>query len=200
MSVKVPSGFSLREGERPIWYGRRSFKSVIGYIIVGLLFLFFGGGLAAVRGVAAGFGVLLILVAIILFIIAPLRVVATEYFITNLRTYVKYGLVGRRVIEVQNEWITDASVSQSFFGRALNYGNVVISTPGRAWGAVVMVGVSDPMRIKQVINDVLDRNKKVKEIEERIREIEHEYELGRITDEKYRELKSKYEEELKKYM
>jgi len=200
LSVKVPSGFSLREGERPIWYGRRSFKSVIGYIIVGLLFLFFGGGLAAVGGAAAGFGVLLILIAIILFIIAYLRVVATEYFITNLRTYVKYGLVGRRVIEVQNEWITDASVSQSFFGRALNYGNVVISTPGRAWGAVVMVGVSDPMRVKQVINDVLDRNKKVKEIEERIREIEHEYELGRITDEKYRELKSKYEEELKKYM
>jgi len=200
LSVKVPSGFSLREGERPIWYGRRSFKSVIGYIIVGLLFLFFGGGLAAVGGVAAGFGVLLILIAIILFIIAYLQVVATEYFITNLRTYVKYGLVGRRVIEVQNEWITDASVSQSFFGRALNYGNVVISTPGRAWGAVVMVGVSDPMRVKQVINDVLDRNKKVKEIEERIREIEHEYELGRITDEKYRELKSKYEEELKKYM
>jgi uncharacterized membrane protein YdbT with pleckstrin-like domain len=198
--VKVPSGFSLREGERPIWYGRRSFKSVIGYIIVGLVLLFFGGGLAAVGGVAAGFGVLLILIAIILFIIAPLRVVATEYFITNLRTYVKYGLVGRRVIEVQNEWITDASVSQSFFGRALNYGNVVISTPGRAWGAVVMVGVSDPMRVKQVINDVLDRNKKVKEIEERIREIEHEHELGRITDEKYRELKSKYEEELKKYM
>jgi len=200
LSVKVPSGFSLREGERPIWYGRRSFKSVIGYIIVGLLLLFFGGGLAAVGGVAAGFGVLLILIAIILFIIAYLQVVATEYFITNLRTYVKYGLVGRRVIEVQNEWITDAAVSQSFFGRALNYGNVVISTPGRAWGAVVMVGVSDPMRVKQVINDVLDRNKKVKEIEERIREIEHEYELGRITDEKYRELKSKYEEELKKYM
>jgi uncharacterized membrane protein YdbT with pleckstrin-like domain len=198
--VKVPSGFSLREGERPIWYGRRSFKSVIGYIIVGLVLLFFGGGLAAVGGVAAGFGVLLILIAIIFFIIAPLRVVATEYFITNLRTYVKYGLVGRRVIEIQNQWITNASVSQSFLGRALNYGNVVISTPGRAWGAVVMVGVSDPMRVKQVINDVLDRNKKVKEIEERIREIEHEHEIGRITDEKYRELKSKYEEELKKYM
>ena len=66
--MRVPSGFSLREGERPIWYGRRSFKSVIGYIIVGLVLLLFGGGLAAVGGVAAGFGVLLILVAIILFI------------------------------------------------------------------------------------------------------------------------------------
>jgi uncharacterized membrane protein YdbT with pleckstrin-like domain len=200
LSTKVPSGFSLRENERPIWHGKRSFKSVIGYIIVGFVLLFFGGAFAAVGGAAAGFGILLILVAIILFIIAPLQVVATEYFITNLRTYVKYGLVGRRIIEIQNEWITDVSLSQSFWGRALNYGNVVMSTPGRTWGAVVMSGVSDPMRVKQIMYDVLDRNKKVKEIEERIREIEHEHELGRIIDEKYRELKSKYEEELKKYM
>jgi len=41
LSVKIPSDFSLREGERPIWHGRRSFKSVIGYIIVGLVPLFF---------------------------------------------------------------------------------------------------------------------------------------------------------------
>ena len=227
MSVKIPSGFSLREGERPIWYGRRSFKSIIGYIIgglvymiVGLVLLFFGsrlaargellqpgappflqgGGLAAVGWFIAFIGILFILAAIIRFIRAPLRVVGTEYFITNLRTYVKYGIVGRRVIEIQNEWITDASVLQPSLGRALNYGNVIISTPGRAGGAVVMLGVSDPMRVKEIIYDILDRNKKVKEIEERIREIEHEHELGRITDEKYRELKSKYEEELKKYM
>jgi hypothetical protein len=77
---------------------------VIGYIIVGLVLLLFGDGLAAVGGAATGFGVLLILVAIIhtLHNSSP-QVVATEYFITNLRTYVKYGLVGRRVIEVQNE-------------------------------------------------------------------------------------------------
>ena len=53
---------------------------------------------------------------------------------------------------------------------------------------------------RQVLLDAVDRRKKVKEIEERIHEIEHDHELGRITEEKYRELKSKYEEELKKYM
>jgi hypothetical protein len=78
---------------------------VIGYIIVGLVLLLFGDGLAAVGGAATGFGVLLILVAIIIHTLhnSSPQVVATEYFITNLRTYVKYGLVGRRVIEVQNE-------------------------------------------------------------------------------------------------
>jgi len=141
-------------------------------------------------------GGVLLLIAIILLILAHRKVATTEYFITNLRTYVRYGSI---VTELENESITYVGVLQSALGRLMNYGNVIISTPGRA-GAVTMVGVSDPMRVRQVLLDAVDRRKKVKEIEERIREIEHEHELGRITEEKYRELKSKYEEELKKYM
>jgi hypothetical protein len=135
-----------------------------------------------------------LLIAIILLILAHRKVATAEYFITNLRTYVRYGSI---VTELENESITYVGVLQSALGRLMNYGNVIISTPGRA-GAVTMVGVSDPMRVRQVLLDAVDRHKKMKEIEERIREIEHE--LGRITEEKYRELKSKYEEELKKYM
>ena len=203
MSVKIPSDFSLREGERPIWYGRRSFRTVIGYTIPGIVLLIFGG-LSVAEAVWPPPGIVtlgiiggvLLLIAIILLILAHRKVATTEYFITNLRTYVRYGLI---VTELENESITYVGVLQSALGRLMNYGNVIISTPGRA-GAVTMVGVSDPMRVRQVLLDAVDRRKKVKEIEERIREIEHEHELGRITDEKYRELKSKYEEELKKYM
>jgi len=202
LSVKIPSDFSLREGERPVWYGRRGFRTtVIGYTIPGIVLLIFGGfwvtaaiGLGIVPFEIIG-GVLL-LIAIILLILAHRKVATTEYFITNLRTYVRYGSI---VTELENESITYVGVLQSALGRLMNYGNVIISTPGRA-GAVTMVGVSDPMRVRQVLLDAVDRRKKVKEIEERIREIEHEHELGRITEEKYRELKSKYEEELKKYM
>ncbi|MCI4456265.1 MAG: hypothetical protein JHC23_06060 [Sulfolobus sp.] len=53
MSVKIPSDFSLREGERPVWYGRRSFKSVVGYTIPGIVLLIFRlifGGLWVVVG------------------------------------------------------------------------------------------------------------------------------------------------------
>jgi len=201
LSVKIPSDFSLREGERPVWYGRRSFKSVVGYTIPGIVLLIFGGFwvTAAIGCGLVTYGIIggvLLLIAIILLILAHRKVATTEYFITNLRTYVRYGSI---VTELENESITYVGVLQSALGRLMNYGNVIISTPGRA-GAVTMVGVSDPMRVRQVLLDAVDRRKKVKEIEERIREIEHEHELGRITEEKYRELKSKYEEELKKYM
>jgi len=200
LSVKIPSDFSLREGERPVWYGRRSFKSVVGYTIPGIVLLIFGGFWVTLIGLGfVTFGIIggvLLLIAIILLILAHRKVATTEYFITNLRTYVRYGSI---VTELENESITYVGVLQSALGRLMNYGNVIISTPGRA-GAVTMVGVSDPMRVRQVLLDAVDRRKKVKEIEERIREIEHEHELGRITEEKYRELKSKYEEELKKYM
>jgi len=53
LSVKIPSDFSLREGERPIWYDRRSFKSVVSYTIPGIVLLIFRlifGGLWIVAG------------------------------------------------------------------------------------------------------------------------------------------------------
>jgi hypothetical protein len=108
-------------------------------------------------------GGVLLLIAIILLILAHRKVATTEYFITNLRTYVRYGSI---VTELENESITYVGVLQSALGRLMNYGNVIISIPGRA-GAVTMVGVSDPMRVRQVLLDAVDRRKKVKEIEDR---------------------------------
>ncbi|MFP3321261.1 MAG: PH domain-containing protein [Acidilobus sp.] len=81
-------------------------------------------------------GGVLLLIAIILLILAHRKVTTTEYFITNLRTYVRYSSI---VTELENESITYVGVLQSALGRLMNYGNVIISTPGRA-GAVTMVG------------------------------------------------------------
>jgi hypothetical protein len=100
LSVKIPSDFSLREGERPVWYGRRSFKRrlhntwhrpvnirrVLGHDWIGL------------RALRDHWGVLL-LIAIILLILAHHKAATTEYFITNLRTYVRYGSI---VTELEN--------------------------------------------------------------------------------------------------
>jgi len=195
MAVKVPSGFSLMEGERPYWYGRRSPKSLIGSIIVGILLLLIGIPLTLI-----GIGVVLIIVGLILLIRVPLAVISSEYFITSHRMYVKYGIVSRRVFEIKNEWITGVIVRQGFLGRLLNYGDVLYSTPGQYAGSVLMTGVSDPMNIKTIVEDILRKRKEAQRIEERIKELEMEYELGKITEDRYRELRRKYEEELKKYL
>jgi len=179
MAIQIPSGFTLMEGEKPYWYGRLSWKANWLLILLGILtFWIFGLGL-------------------IFFIIAFLRVRATEYFVTSHRVYVKYGLVGRRVFEVKNDWITGVIVRQGFIPRILNYGDVIYSTPGQYAGSIVMLGVSDPMHIRAIVEDVLRRFKERQAIQDELRMLEREYMLGRIDIIKYEELKKKYEEKIK---
>ncbi len=178
MSVTIPSSFTLMENERPYWYSRLSWKANWLLILLGLLTIPF-------------------LIGIIFLIIAYLRVKSTEYFITSHRMYVKYGIIARRVFEIKNEWITGVIVKQGFFQRILNYGDIIYSTPGQYAGSIIMIGVSDPMHIRTIIEDILRRFKEFKRIQEDLKIIEREYELGRLPREKYEELKKKYEEKLR---
>ena len=178
MTVVIPSSFTLMENERPYWYGRLSWKANWLLILLGLLTIWFFIGL-------------------FFLIFAYLRVKSTEYFITSHRIYVKYGLVGRRVYEIKNEWITAVMVRQGFIERLLNYGDLIYSTPGQYAGSVIMRGVSDPMHVRTIVEDALRKFKEIKTIQEYLREIEKDYELGRLTKERYEELKQKYEERLR---
>jgi uncharacterized membrane protein YdbT with pleckstrin-like domain len=179
MSIKVPSGFALMEYERPYWYGRMSLKANWVLILIGLLTIWIFG------------------IGVIFLIIALLNTRSTEYFITNHRIYVKYGLIGRRTFEINNEWVTGAIVLQGYIGRILNYGDILISTPGQLAGSVYMKGVSDPMRVKAIIDDALKKSREIKAILEELRALDREYEYGRISREKYEELRKKYEEKIK---
>jgi len=197
MSVQVPSGLTLVEGEKPYWYGRRIFTSMPGSIILGLILLLLGLPMLAGGRDAAGLGIIFIIIAIILLLRVYLAVKNSEYFISSHRVYVKYGTFSKTSHEIKNEWITSVAVHQGSLGRALNYGDVVISVPGYI-GTVVMFGVSDPLRVKALLDDVLRRFKEAQKIQEELKTLEREYMYGRISKERYEELKKKYEEELKK--
>jgi len=190
MSVKVPSDLVLMEGERSYWYGRRSLKSILIPFILGLILLLFG--------VIPILGVLFIVTGIIIILRSVLAVVSTEYFISSHRVYVKYGIIVRRVFEIKNEWITTAAVRQGVIGRILNYGDILISVPGHYLGTIAMYGVSDPLHVKAILDDTLRRFREAQKILEELKILEREYNYGRISREKYEELKKKYEEELKK--
>ncbi|MGC8622316.1 MAG: PH domain-containing protein [Caldisphaera sp.] len=179
MGVQIPSGFILMEGERPYWSGKYSWKANWALIFLGILtILIFGLG-------------------IIFFIIAILRVYRSEYLITSHRIYVKYGIIGRNTFEIHNEWITGTMVKQGVFGRMLNYGNIIFSTPGQFAGSVFMMGVSDPMQVKTIMEDTLRKFKEINLAKDDLSNLEKEYEYGRISKEKYEELKKKYEERLR---
>jgi len=207
MSIKIPSNVVLVEGEKPYWYGRRSVKSVLGSIIIGLILLLFLGLPMLVIGVTIGgfasfifviIAIILLLIAITLLLRAILAMVSSEYFVSSHRIFVKYGIISRRIFEIRNEWITSIGIKQGVLGRLLNYGDIIINVPGHYLGTVVMFGVSDPLHMKAIIDDVLRRFREAQKIQEELRILEREYTYGRIPKEKYEELRKKYEEELRK--
>lgn len=191
--TEIPSGYTLMENERPYWHGRLSWKANFGYLFWGVVLLIAGIATAAIY-----VGIFLILIAIILFVVAAVRVRSTEYFVTSHRVFTKYGIGSRKVFEIKNDWITGAMVKQGFIARSLNYGDIIISTPGQYAGSVVMKGVSDPMHVRTIVEEALRKYKEMKEVEEDLRALEKEYEYGRIDKAKYEELKAKYEENLRK--
>ena len=200
MSVKVPSDLVLMEGERPYWYGRRSFKSVLIPFILGLILLLFGAISIVEYSIYSIIGIIFIIIAIVIILRSVLAVVSTEYFISSHRVYVKYGIIERRIFEIKNEWITSVGVRQGVTGRVLNYGDILISVPGHYLGTIAMYGVSDPLHVKAMLDDTLRRFREVQKILEELKILEREYTYGRISREKYEELKKKYEEELKKIL
>jgi len=204
MSVKVPSGLVLMEGERPYWYGRRSLKSILVPFIFGLILLLSGVILILLlfraMPVMGILFILFIVIGITVILRYVLAFVGAEYFISSRRVYVKYGVIARRVFEIKNEWITTVAVRQGVIGRVLNYGDILISVPGHYLAPIAMYGVLDPLHVKAILDDALRRFREAQKIIEELKVLEREYNYGRISKEKYEELKKKYEEELKKVL
>jgi uncharacterized membrane protein YdbT with pleckstrin-like domain len=115
------------------------------------------------------YGTILVLFGILFLTMAILNIYFTEYLITNYRVYIKYGLVGRKVSELKNGWITNFMVRQGIAARFLNYGDATFSTPGINTGAARMAGVMNPMRVKTIGDMVIQDFAEMQEIKNKIR-------------------------------
>jgi uncharacterized membrane protein YdbT with pleckstrin-like domain len=147
MSIQIPKDMSLTEGEIPIWFGQMSWVSKWFWIFIAIICLLTRNSF-------------LIVIAIFIAILVAIDVLTSEYFISNKRIYFKRGLISRVLNDIKIEWITNIFVQQGIFGRILNYGDIGISSPGERSGAIGFIGVSDPMKIKAIIEDTLTKYKK----------------------------------------
>jgi uncharacterized membrane protein YdbT with pleckstrin-like domain len=91
-------------------------------VLLGLLMLF-ADGMTGMALFIAGFGALVIALAV-------LRRNATEMAVTNKRVVVKVGLVRNKTIELFLPKIESVGVEQGLFGRMLGYGNIVVRGTG----------------------------------------------------------------------
>ena len=133
---------SLTQDEIPVWYGQMSWICWWFWILIAFFFLVTRNAF-------------LIFLAVVILVMIWINVTTTEYFISNKRIYIKRGFISRAINDIKIEWVTNIFVRQGIFGRIFNYGNVGISSPGEVAGAVGFINISEPMKVKAIIEDTL---------------------------------------------
>jgi len=147
------------QNEQVIYEGRPSWRSILGFYIVGLIavaaaagiaFLVSGGALAAIVGGALFVGILLI---------GWLKRISTRYSITDRRLRIQRGIISRNVEEARLERVQNVNVQQGILERILQVGTVDFDTASnRADDTFQFRGIAQPEHITRLVDQAHEAN------------------------------------------
>ncbi|HVE67460.1 MAG TPA: PH domain-containing protein [Solirubrobacteraceae bacterium] len=147
----------LRTGERVIFQGHPSWRSVLGFYVTGLLVTALAAGIAALVTVIgsefdAGVVVLVALAVFVLVVIVGfVKRLATTYTITNQRLHIRKGIVARKIQQTRIERVQNVNINQSVLERVLQVGKVDFDTAGTDDSEFTFAGVSQPEEVMQAV-------------------------------------------------
>jgi uncharacterized membrane protein YdbT with pleckstrin-like domain len=145
----------LNPGEVVIFEGRPSWRSIVGFYILGLLavaaaaaigLLASGGGVAAAAGGA---------VLAIVLVWGWLKRFATRYAITNRRLHIRRGILSRHIEETRLDRVQDVKVHQGIGQRILGIGTVDFDTSAESGAGFRFAGIATPDRVAQAVDRVI---------------------------------------------
>ena len=147
----------LRSGERVIFQGHPSWRSVLGFYIKGLVFAVAVAAVAALVtliGDEVKWGIVAAAAAIaflVVLFVGFVKRVATTYTITNQRLHIRRGIVARKIQQTRIERVQNVNISQSFLERLLQVGKVDFDTAGTDDADFSFGGVSQPEHVMQAV-------------------------------------------------
>ena len=145
----------LNPGEVVIFEGRPSWRSILGFYILGLLavaavaaicYLADGGGLAAAAGGA---------ILVIVLIWGYLKRLATRYTITNRRLHIRRGILSRHIEETRLDRVQDVKVHQGIGQRVLGIGTVDFDTSAESGAGFRFQGIASPEQVAREVDRVI---------------------------------------------
>jgi uncharacterized membrane protein YdbT with pleckstrin-like domain len=145
----------LNPGEAVIFEGRPSWRSILGFYLLGLIAVgaaFAIGLLAADAGIGAAAGGA---VLVIVLVWGWLRRFATRYAITNRRLYIRRGILSRNIEQTRLDRVQDVGVKQGLGQRLLGIGTVDFGTSAESGAGFRFEGIADPNGVAQQIDRVL---------------------------------------------
>jgi uncharacterized membrane protein YdbT with pleckstrin-like domain len=145
----------LHAGEHVIYEGRPSWRSILGFYILGVIAIAVAAAIAVVASRAAqgsGVGVVVLLLVLL---VGWLRRLTTHYVITNKRLQIRRGILSRHVEETRVDRVVDVTVHQSLLSRMLAIGDVDFDNASAQQGDLFrFAGVAHPQRITEAIDRV----------------------------------------------
>jgi uncharacterized membrane protein YdbT with pleckstrin-like domain len=147
----------LHEGETVLFEGRPSWRSILGFYIVGVLV---SAAIAAVTALVdktgTGIVVFVVLAAIVL-LIGYLRRLSTNYVISDERLWIRHGLLSRRTQETRLTRVQNVNTDQSVLQRMLRVGTVDFDTAGSdaPEADFAFRGVGDPAEVARIVDTAI---------------------------------------------
>ena len=149
----------IEQNEQVIYEGRPSWRSILGFYIVGLVVAVVAGAIAfAVSGGGLGAAVAGAIFVIVL-IVGWLKRVSTRYSITDRRMRIQRGIISRNVEETRVDRVQNVTVSQGILDRILQVGTVDFDTASnRADDTFQFRGIADPGEITRLVDRAHEAN------------------------------------------
>jgi uncharacterized membrane protein YdbT with pleckstrin-like domain len=102
-------------------------------------------------------GVALVVVAAAVVAVAAVKRNATEIAVTNRRVIIKTGLAHRRSVEIMLPKVESIGITESFMGRLLGYGSVVIRGSGGT--PEPFERIAHPSEFRKHVHEQVDRSR-----------------------------------------
>jgi uncharacterized membrane protein YdbT with pleckstrin-like domain len=158
-------GAPTAAAEEMVWRGSPSWRVLVGKVIVMIatvvLIPLAASFIAAhtpdldmgTRVTKIGWWVtaLALVLEIVGFLVAMMRLQSTLYTITNQRLMIEQGMLSKRVNEIDLRYVDDTQFFQRFSERLLGIGDVTLLSSDKAFPTTVLRGIQDPRAVREMI-------------------------------------------------
>jgi uncharacterized membrane protein YdbT with pleckstrin-like domain len=153
----------LHEGETVLFEGRPSWRSILGFYVVGFLVsAAIGAVVALIDSTGLGIAVFVVLFAIAV-LIGFLRRLATRYVISDERLWIQRGLLSRHTQETRLARLQNVNTDQGVLERLLRVGTVDFDTAGSdaPEADFAFRGVADPHGVARTVDTAIRQSQPV---------------------------------------
>lgn len=163
--TQTPTTPPLPQHEETLWRGTPAWALLAGHIagialtlIVVPLITYFAAKRAldlesGERIISTGWLITaaIVIIQVIVFAVALLRLRSTVYTITNQRVMIETGLLTKALSEIDLRYVDDTQFIQSFTQRILGIGNVTLVSSDKTTPVYVLRSIRDPRNVREMI-------------------------------------------------